>query len=94
MHAPHRMHLSLDALDIFTHLGGRLVSSRVVLLQRFGDDGVQSARDRRVQIMRWGWRLIENRVVDDCRRLAREGTLASRHLVQDQPEGEQVRAGV
>jgi len=49
---------------------------------------------RRVQIMRWGWRLIENRVVDDCRRLAREGTLPSRHLVQDQSKGKQIGAGV
>ena len=85
-----RLRFRADSREILTRLGGGLVASRPVLFQRSGDDRVQSTRNRSVQIVRWNWRLIENRLVDRRPRLAEEGALSSSHLIKTRPKEKRI----
>src|SRR5215813_4560920 len=92
--SPQRMHLFSHALQIRADFSGRLATLPAVFFQRLGDQGIQSARHRRVYVACGGWRLVKNGLVDRSLRLARKGMPARRHLVQNQAEGEQIGAGI
>ena len=81
---------SFQALEVRAYIGGAAVPKLPVLLQRLVDDGLELRRHVRVDARRRRRLPIEELIENHCRRLATEGRMPGRHLVQDDAEREQV----
>ena len=89
-----RVHVALQAREIGLQVRGRLVAQVAVLLERLVEDAPELGRERGIQLRGRERIPVQDRVEDDRGRLAREGQRARRHLVEDRPEREEVRARV
>jgi hypothetical protein len=89
-----RFELALESQEVGLQVRRGLVAELPVLLQRLLDDLAEVGRRRRGDL---GQRLrsaIQDRVVDDRVRVALEGHLPGRHLVEHRAERKEIGAGV
>jgi hypothetical protein len=69
-------------------------SQRAILLERLGDEAFQLVRNLAIHTPGRGGRRVENGIDDHNRCAAGERLTPRRHLVEDDAEREQIRAGV
>src|SRR5208337_5488637 len=89
-----RIRVTLQALQVGTQLGCRLVTQGAVLLQRLIDDVVQLQGQDVVVLVRRNRRLGKQRGEDNRRGGPAECLLTGRHLVKHRAEAEEVTARV
>ena len=82
--------VALQSLQVRPHINGMLITQFAVLLQRFVDDSFQIQRQVGVDASSRCRHTLQDSVKNDARGLAPKRQQACRHLVQHNPEGEQV----
>src|SRR5208337_939165 len=89
-----RIRVTLQALQVGTQLGCRLVTQGTVFLQRLVDDVFQLQGQDVVVVVRRNRRLGKQRGEDNRRGGPAECLLTGRHLVKHRAEAEEVTARV
>ena len=86
--------VALQAQEVRLEVGGRLVAQATILLERLAEDAVELSGQRRIGLADRRGLAVEDRVEDDGRGVARERQHPRRRLVEDRPQGEEVRSPV